>query len=100
MPCFCLFALVGSFAPRVGLLLAWLFTDVISRAFQGNWVLPLLGIVFLPFTTLMYVIVSWSYDYSSFGVFGWLFVFLGFLFDIGAYSSGAKGRQQQASQTA
>lgn len=100
MPCFCLFALIGSFAPRIALVFMWLFSDVVTRAFSGNWILPLLGIVFLPFTTLMYVIVAWSIDFGPFPAFGWLFVILGFLFDIGAYGSGARGRQQQGSQAA
>jgi hypothetical protein len=28
-----------------------------SAAFGGSWLLPILGIIFLPFTTLMYVIL-------------------------------------------
>ena len=51
-----------------------------SSAFGGSWLLPLLGIIVLPFTTLMYVLV-WT---PAVGVIGWdwMWVGMGFLIDI------------------
>src|SRR2546421_7733378 len=50
----CLFALFAAAFPRLALLIVWLFTPLVNRAFD-TFIIPLLGIVFLPFTTLLYV---------------------------------------------
>lgn len=84
--CGCLFLLFGSLAPRFTLALVALFGNSISRAFDGNNTEAFLGWVFLPFTELMYVFMFWL-DGSVTG-FDWFFVVLGFLFDLGSYTSG------------
>jgi hypothetical protein len=85
--CGCLFALGAAFFPRLALLFVWLFTPLVSRAFHFTFILPLLGIIFLPFTTLMYVL---AYN-PLVGVtgWGWFWVILGFLLDLSSYSSSA-----------
>ena len=56
----CLFALMAGFAPRLAALFLWLARPAMwSAAFNGSWFWPLLGVIFLPFTTIMYVIL-WS----------------------------------------
>ncbi len=56
----CLFAMFAGFFPRLGTLFIWLARpNLFSAAFGGSWLWPILGIIFLPFTTLMYVIL-WS----------------------------------------
>jgi hypothetical protein len=47
-----------AFLARVALFFTWVSTPLVSRAFHGGWFLPLLGIFFLPVTTLVYVLVS------------------------------------------
>ena len=71
----------------------WLFTDLLSRAFDG-WIVPFLGFFLLPWTTLAYA-VMWS---TSDGVDGleWFIVVLAFLFDLGAYANGGRRRPRQA----
>jgi len=49
----CLLVVFAMFAPRGVLVLLWLVSDVLARAF-GTWVLPLLGFFFMPYTTLAY----------------------------------------------
>ena len=85
--CSCLFALGATFFPRLVSLFTWLFTPLVSRAFHNTLLWPLLGIIFLPFTTLMYVLV---YNPLT-GLTGWtlLWVILGFLLDISSYTSSA-----------
>ena len=78
--------LIALFA-RVALLVVWLSTPLVSRAFHGDWLLPLLGIIFLPITTLAYVLVY--YIYGGVTGWGWLWVILALLLDLGAHSSGA-----------
>ena len=81
----CLFALIAVLSPRLAVLLLWLFTNYVDRAFAG-WFLPLLGLIFLPWTTLMYTIV-----WSAGGVHGanWIAVALGAFLDLLSYSGGA-----------
>lgn len=50
----CLLALLGLFFPRFILFLGWIF-GFTSRGFEG-WVWPLLGFIFMPFTTLAYAL--------------------------------------------
>jgi len=82
----CLFALGAAFFPRLALLFIWVFTPLVNRAFD-TFSIPLLGLVFLPFTTLMYV---FSYI-PGYGLtwWGWLFVILGIFLDMGAYGGSA-----------
>ena len=79
----CCFGCTGMFFPRLALFFIWMFTDLIDRAFTGL-VVPLLGFIFLPFTTLMYVFV---YETSRNGLsaLGWALVALAFFIDLGAY---------------
>jgi CDP-diglyceride synthetase len=87
----CLFAILAALSPRLALALVWIFTNLVDRAFEG-FLLPLLGLIFLPFTTLLYVL---AYK-PVVGVsgWGWFLVFLGVLFDLGSYGGGAFGRRR------
>jgi len=42
---------------RVAFIGVWLATSLVSRAFGENWLVPLLGVLFLPITALVYVLV-------------------------------------------
>ena len=53
----CLFALFGGLFPRLALLILWIARPALVDAAFNTFLLPLLGIIFLPFTTLIYVIV-------------------------------------------
>ena len=53
----CLFALFGGLFPRVALLVLWIAWPALVGAAFNTFLLPLLGIIFLPFATLIYVIV-------------------------------------------
>ena len=55
MGCGCLIVLLGSAFPRVALVLTWIFSKRVDIAFDGGFALPLLGLIFLPYTTLFYV---------------------------------------------
>ena len=89
--CACLFALLAASAPRLVLLFIWLFTDRVYLAFHNVFIVPLIGIIFLPFTTLMYTLV-WS-PVTGVSGWAWFWVILGLIFDISSYSSGAYGRR-------
>jgi hypothetical protein len=73
---------------RVALLVIWLTTPLVNRAFHGGWILPLLGILILPITTLTYVLLS--YVYGSVTGWGWLLVAVAVLIDLAANSYPAR----------
>jgi hypothetical protein len=75
-----MFAMLAAMFPRVGLAIIWIFTDWVEIAFD-NWLTPLLGLIFLPFATLMYILVDVS-SIGDIGFGGWLLVGLGALFDV------------------
>ena len=77
---------------RIALLVVWLTTPLVSRAFHGGWILPLLGILLLPITTLTYVLIY--YISGSVTGWGWLWIVLAFLLDLAANSY--PGRQAAA----
>jgi hypothetical protein len=87
----CLLALLAAISPRIALILVWIFTNLVDRAFEG-FLLPLLGLIFLPFTTLIYVL---AYQ-PVIGVtgWGWFFVFIAVLLDLGSYGGGVFGRRR------
>ncbi len=80
---------------RIALLVIWIGTSLVSRAFQGGWILPLLGLLLLPITTLTYVLV-YSIAGSVTG-WGWLWVVLAFLLDLAAHSAPARQAVQARS---
>jgi hypothetical protein len=54
--CGCIFFLDAAFFPRLGILFLWLFTPLITRAFE-SFIFPIIGLVLLPYSTLIYIIV-------------------------------------------
>jgi hypothetical protein len=89
----CLFAIFAGAFPRVATLLLWLARPLLfEAAFGGAWLWPVLGIVFLPITTLFYVVL-----WSPAGLVGWdwFWLFLAFVLDVGgAASSGYANRDR------
>lgn len=88
MPCF--IALLALLSPRVALFAIWIFSDLLSRAFE-SWIVPFLGFFLLPWTTLAYA-AMWSSSDRVYG-FEWFIVGLGFLFDLASWTSGERGRR-------
>jgi hypothetical protein len=88
----CLFALMAGVFPRLALFIVWVARPArIDAAFDG-FLLPLLGIIFLAFATLMYVLL---YTPGR-GVTGgdWVWVTIAALLDIGHWAAGATQRNQ------
>jgi hypothetical protein len=88
----CFFLVLMFLGPRFGFLVWWLVPAgqiKINQAFDG-WFFPILGLIFLPWTTLVYTFV-----YGSNGLVGinWLWVGLALAADIATYTSGAYKRK-------
>jgi hypothetical protein len=86
----CLLAFGLAVAPRFFLVLAWIFSDRWTVVWHGDFLLPLLGIIFLPFTTVMYMLV-WTVG----GIQGWdwLWIALGLFLDFTSYAQSAANRK-------
>ena len=79
--------------PRIALV-----TDVDLRATgwtsrSSGWALPLLGLIFLPYTTFFYVLAY--APIVGVGGIGWLFVIFGFFLDLSSYFGGGRYSSQQ-----
>jgi hypothetical protein len=90
----CIFVLIAVLSPRLAVLLMWIFTPWVDRAF-GPIVWPILGIIFLPLTTLMYVIL-WNTNGRGVNGWEWILVALGVVGDLASYGGGGYGRQRGA----
>ena len=87
----CLLALGLAVAPRLFLVLAWLFADRWPVVWGDAWIAPLLGIIFLPYTTVMYLL-AWT----PIGISGtlWLWILLGLFLDLTHYVNAAQHRDR------
>ena len=86
----CVLALLAFVGPRVVIFLLLIFTNYLSRAFDG-FLLPLLGFLLLPWTTIAFAIAQNELGGAN-GI-GLLVIALGFLADIGVLGGGARGRR-------
>ena len=81
----CLFALFGGLFPRLALLVVRIARPALVGPVFNTFLLPLLGIIFLPFATLIYVIV-YTPGVGLIG-FDWFWVILAVLLDLGHWSA-------------
>lgn len=93
----CLFASVLAGAPRLAFLLWWLIQPVrIEKTFASlpggmDWLWAVAGVLFLPWTALMYVMVF----PGGLSFINWAFLGLALAIDIGSYGSGEYGRRNR-----
>jgi hypothetical protein len=90
----CLFALIAIFSPRLAVFLLWAFTNYVDRAFSGSWFWPLLGIIFLPWTTLMYILAA--APAGPVHVAGWIVVGIGVVVDLSSWAQAGANRRAAA----
>jgi hypothetical protein len=83
----CFFITLIFLGPRFVLFLWWLLNPAAWNIVFDSWLLPVLGIVFLPWTTLMYVFVGPG------GIIGieWLWIGLAVTADVFSYAGSAVG---------
>ena len=87
----CLIGVAIAAAPRLVLILAWIFSDRWPTVWGGTWLLPLLGIVFLPYTTVMYML-AWN-PVTGIAGFDWFWIFLGVILDLMKWATIANNRR-------
>jgi hypothetical protein len=88
----CLVVLLAFLSPRLALFAIFLFSDLLSDAFD-SWLLPFLGFFLLPWTTLAYALTWASSDRVS-GL-EWIIVILAFAVDMGSYARGRRERRRR-----
>jgi hypothetical protein len=88
MCCWIIIAFV--FAPRVALVLMWLFSNRISTTF-GGIILPLIGFFLMPWTTLTYALVA----PQGLNILKIVFLIIAVGADLGVWGGGAKNRKRQ-----
>ena len=87
----CLFTSLVLFGPRLGILIWWLLDPVRwNLAFQ-SFLWPLLGFLFLPWTTIVYV----SVGINGLSWFDWIWLAIALLVDLGSYGGGAYGNRNR-----
>jgi hypothetical protein len=80
-----LFLIFAGAFPRFAVLIIWLARPAMfAAAFGGSWLIPLLGVLFLPLTTLMYVLLWTSNGITGFD---WFWLVLALLLDLGGIAS-------------
>src|SRR5512139_1831049 len=87
----CFFTLLLLLGPRVAGVVWWIARPTMwSVAFNGSFLWPVLGLIFLPWATLMYVLVA----PNGIAGFDWVWIGLGALADIASYGGGGYGNRE------
>jgi len=86
----CCLVLIALAAPRLAIVLLVLFTDHIGTAFGGAVLLPLLGFLFLPMSTLAYTLAQHRGGVEGLYV---VLLVLAVLYDVGALGGAERDRR-------
>ena len=88
----CFFTSLVFFGPRLAFLVYWLFRPALVTAafqvFNFPWLVSLLGLIFAPWTVLMYVIVF------PLNGFDWIWLGFGIMADVASYIGAFHNRKQ------
>jgi hypothetical protein len=81
------FLLSSLFWPRVVILAFWIFSNLLGDAYDHGWVIPVIGFVVAPWTTMTYALM---WGLTSDGVSGWEWICVGVavLFDLATWVGG------------
>ncbi|MFN2184861.1 MAG: hypothetical protein ACK2UU_12760 [Anaerolineae bacterium] len=76
--------------PRLAILVWWIFSPLYITSIFQTWIWPILGWIFLPWTTLMYMSIAPG------GIIGfdWILLGLGIFADMASYFGGYAERQR------
>lgn len=87
----CFFASLVFFGPRLAVLVWWLFQPGRFAATFTTFFWPLLGLIFAPWTLLMYILVA------PLGIVGfdWIWIGLGVLLDLLSYGGGGYSNKER-----
>lgn len=89
----CLLTTLVLLGPRAAVLVWWFLDPARFRITFDSVMWPILGFLFLPWTTLAYLAV-WLPGAGIQG-FDWIWLTLGLLIDLGSYTGGAYGNRDR-----
>ena len=88
----CLLLILFVAFPRIALVLLFLFSHYLSRAYHG-WLIPLLGFLFLPLTTLAYAwLVNSGQPIAGLNL---VILIVAVIIDVGGWSGGEYRRRMR-----
>ena len=88
----CLLVLILAGAPRVATLFWWFYRPSTFANLFSSWLIPVLGILILPWTTLAWVLLN-----GKPGTFGWFILIFAFLLDLSTHGgSGVANRRRRS----
>jgi hypothetical protein len=87
----CIFATLLLLGPRITGAIWWIARPALWNAAFSSWIWPLLGLIFVPWTTLMWILVSGG------GItgFDWVWIGLSVVADIASYGGSAYGNRDR-----
>jgi len=88
----CFLTILIFLGPRFAGIIWWFVRPAYWNAAFDSIIWPILGLIFLPWTTLMYVAISPG---GINGLFEWGFLILAVIIDIGAYTGGGFGNRDR-----
>ena len=94
MPC-CAIALLALLGPRVLLVLIWLFNRAYFIGLANDFIVQVLGVIFLPWTLLAYAFSANAFpggEFAGLSLIGVIITVIGLFFDLGSYGGGYRGR--------
>ncbi|MDG1837579.1 MAG: hypothetical protein P8I91_02105 [Phycisphaerales bacterium] len=91
MPC-CVVFLLALLFPRVILITTWILSPAFIDNAYSTWVLPVLGLIFLPMTTLAYAWAT-TFEGGATSTGGVIIIALAVLYDLGAAGGGSRKKQ-------
>lgn len=81
----CIGVAFGLITPRLVMVVLWLFSDYLSRAYD-TWIIPLIGFFVLPTTTLAYAVAE--NEVGGFRSWGAIVVIVAVALDLGMWGGG------------
>jgi hypothetical protein len=92
----CLIALLGMIFPRAALVLVWLFDPPFINNAYPSIIVPILGLLFLPLTTLAYAFAFTleGGPWNNGG--GIIIMIIGLLFDLGCLGGGVHDQRDRS----
>ena len=89
----CVISAFFFFGPRAGLFIWWLVDPGRFSMVYNNLLLPIIGTIFLPVTTLTYTVIYQS-PFGSLSGLDWLWIFIALMVDLSLYGGGIFSRRR------
>lgn len=90
----CVLVAAAAVAPRIILVLAWIFSDRWALIWGDSLLAPLVGIILAPYTTIMFMLAA---EVTATGVtvegFDWAWIILGVFLDLWKWAGIIQNRQ-------